>query len=289
MTRTHFPENRYLIANRRPFAVALLAVSGALAAHTAAAFECLVEPTQQVEIRSPIVGTLEQVTVRRGDRVKKGQVLVALESRAERASADLAKYKATLQGPVQEATAKLDYAKRKAERRRQMQKENLMSTQDAEDAEGDMKIAEAELLVARENKEIARLESEEQNGLLGRRTILSPFDGVVADQLLYPGEVVDPNDPKKPILKLVQIDPLRVHVILPRAVFGKIRKGMTGEVTPEAPAQGAVKGTVRIVDAVVDAASGTFGAFLEVPNPKLEIPAGLRCTAKFAGISEKGT
>jgi RND family efflux transporter MFP subunit len=246
-----------------------------------------VEPTQHVEIRSPIVGTLEAITVHRGDRVKKGQVIVTLESRAERASAELAKYKANLQGPIQAATAKLEYAKRKAERRQQMKKENLMSGQDAEDAEGEMKTAEAELLVARENKEVARLESEEQNGLLSRRTILSPFDGVVADQLLYPGEVVDPNDPKKPILKLVQIDPLRVHVILPRAVFGKIRKGMTGEVKPEAPAAGPVKGTVRIVDAVVDAASGTFGAFLEVPNPKLEIPAGLRCTASFAGVSEK--
>ncbi len=276
-----------MIAHRRPFARVLLAACGALVAHSACAFECLVEPMQHVEIRSPIIGTLEDITVHRGDRVKKGQVIVTLESRAERASADLAKYKSNLQGPTQAATAKLEYAKRKAERRHQMQKENLMSMQDSEDAEGDMKTAEAELLVARENKEVARLESEEQNGLLSRRTILSPFDGVVADQLLYPGEVVDPNDPKKPILKLVQIDPLRVHVILPRAVFGKIRKGMTGEITPEAPATASVKGTVRIVDAVVDAASGTFGAFLEVPNPKLEVPAGLRCTASFAGVSEK--
>jgi RND family efflux transporter MFP subunit len=252
----------------------------------AAAFECLVEPTQQVEIRSPVVGTLELLPVRRGDRVKKGQVIVTLESRAERAAAELARFKSTMEGPTQEATARLEYAKRKSERRRQMQKENLMSTQDADDAEGDMKTAAAALLAAQENKEVARLESEEQKAILSRRTIVSPFDGVVADQLLYEGEVVDPND-TKPILKLMQIDPLRVHVILPRAAFGKIRKGMTGSITPEAPATGALKGTVRIVDAVVDAASGTFGAFLEVPNPKLEIPAGLRCTASFVGVSEK--
>jgi RND family efflux transporter MFP subunit len=262
-------------------ALAYVGLSG-----SAMAFECLIEPTQQVEIRSPVIGTLELVAVRRGDRVKKGQVIVALESRAERAAAELARYKATLAGPTQEAAARLEYAKRKSERRRQMQKENLMSTQDADDAEGDMKTAEASMLVAQENREVARLESEEQKAILSRRTILSPFDGVVADQTLYEGEVVDPND-TKPILKLVQIDPLRVHVILPRAAFGKVKKGMTGSVTPEAPASGALKGTVRIVDAVVDGASGTFRAFLEVPNPKLEIPAGLRCTASFVGVSEK--
>jgi RND family efflux transporter MFP subunit len=262
------------------------ALAGVGLSGSAMAFECLIEPTQQVEIRSPVIGTLELVAVRRGDRVKKGQVIVALESRAERAAAELARYKATLVGPTQEAAARLEYAKRKSERRRQMQKENLMSTQDADDAEGDMKTAEASMLVAQENREVARLESEEQKAILSRRTIVSPFDGVVADQTLYEGEVVDPND-TKPILKLVQIDPLRVHVILPRAAFGKVKKGMTGNVTPEAPASSALKGTVRIVDAVVDGASGTFGAFLEVPNPKLEIPAGLRCTASFVGVSEK--
>ena len=131
---THgFFRSHRLIAYRRQFARALLAVCGALTAHGASAFECLVEPMQHVEIRSPIVGTLEEITVHRGDRVKKGQVIVTLESRAERASAELARYKASLQGPIQEATAKLEYAKRKAGRRNEMQKANLMSTQDAEE------------------------------------------------------------------------------------------------------------------------------------------------------------
>lgn len=255
-------------------------------AHCLAAesFECLIEPTQYVEIRSPVVGTLEQVTVKRGDRVKKGQVIVMLESGAERASSDLARFKSEMQGPTKAAATKLEYSKRKAERRRQMHDEKLMSAQDADDAEGDMKSAEAELQVAQENREVAKLEWQEQKELLNRRTIASPFDGVVADQLLYPGEVVDPNDPKKPILKLAQIDPLRVHVVLPRTLFGKIRKGMTAEVRPEAPLDTTVKGTVKVLDAIIDAASGTFGVFLEVRNPKLEIPAGLRCRAVFPEI-----
>ena len=255
--------------------------------HAAANYECLIEPTQYVEIRSSVIGTLEQVLVRRGDRVKKDQVIVTIESRAERASAELARFKSDMQGPTQAAAAKLEYSKRKADRRRQMHAENLMSAQDADDAEGEMKTAAAELLVAQENKEVAKLELEEQSGLLSRRTIASPFDGIVADQLLYPGEIVDPNDPKKPILKLAQIDPLRVHVVLPRTVFGKIRKGMTGEISPEAPVGGTVKGTIRMVDAIVDAASGTFGAFLDVPNPRMDIPAGLRCTASFPGVAQK--
>jgi multidrug efflux pump subunit AcrA (membrane-fusion protein) len=105
------------------------------------------------------------------------------------------------------------------------------------------------------------------------------------------GEVVEPSDPSKPILKLEQIDPLRVHVILSRTAFGLIRPGMTATVYPEAPIGRTLSGRVTMVDAVVDGASGTFSAYIELRNPKHRIPAGIRCKATFArpdGTSEEG-
>ena len=38
---------------------------------------------------------------------------------------------------------------------------------------------------------------------------------------------------------------------------------------------------VTVVDRVVDAASGTFGVRLELPNHALKLPAGLKCTVGF--------
>jgi hypothetical protein len=38
---------------------------------------------------------------------------------------------------------------------------------------------------------------------------------------------------------------------------------------------------VSVVDRVIDAASGTFGVRLELPNPNYELPAGLRCRVRF--------
>ena len=38
---------------------------------------------------------------------------------------------------------------------------------------------------------------------------------------------------------------------------------------------------VTIVDRVVDAASGTFGVRLELPNPDRDIPVGLQCQVRF--------
>jgi RND family efflux transporter MFP subunit len=250
-------------------------------ATAAAAFDCMIEPTQTIEVRSAVGGLIESITVRRGDRVKKGQVLVTLESSAEKAAAEAARFRAQMEGPEQVAQTKLAYAKKKYSRRRDMAAERLMSGQDRDDAEGDMKSAEAELVLARENRDVAALDATQQESLLSRRTIRAPFSGVVADQLLYPGEVIEPSDPKKPILKLAQLNPLRVHVILPRTAFGSVKPGMRAEVTPELPSIRHVEGTVRIADSLIDAASGTFAVFLEVPNPELDVPAGLKCRASF--------
>lgn len=40
---------------------------------------------------------------------------------------------------------------------------------------------------------------------------------------------------------------------------------------------------VTVVDRVVDAASGTFGVRLALPNPGHRIPAGLKCKVRLPG------
>jgi RND family efflux transporter MFP subunit len=275
-----------MILTRFAPACAVLVLSGTALARQPS-YECLIEPLQTVALRSTVPGSIETIQAHRGESIRKGAVLVTLESSAERATLDLAHYKAEMTGAIVAAQTKHDYAERKFIRRRDMNAEKLMSTQDKEEAEGDMKSAEADLQVARENHEVARLEYEEQKALLLRRTLRSPFDGVVADQLQYEGEVVEPSDPTKPILKLEKIDPLRVHVILPRTVFGQIKLGMTGTVAPEAPMGNEVTGVVTVLDSVVDGASGTFSAYLDLPNPKHRIPAGIRCQASFAAAAKE--
>lgn len=265
---------------------ALSAIVGAQFVETAHAtgIDCLIESNQLVELASPVSGLLDKVTVKRGDVVRRGQVLAQLESRAEQASTELARYKSEQLGPTRMAESKLEFSKRKYSRRKDMAAEKLMSPQERDDAEAEYSLAEAELQVARDNKHLARLEYQQQGALLALRTIRSPFDGVVVDQLAYPGEVVELGASRKAILKVAQLDPLRVHVILPKEIFGKLTAGMLVEVTPETHGRGRYAAKVRSIDKVIDAASGTFVVFLDLPNPKLEIPAGSKCRTVFPGI-----
>ncbi|MDB5857064.1 MAG: hypothetical protein JWQ76_753 [Ramlibacter sp.] len=246
-----------------------------------AGHDCLIEPAQTVEVGSPGTGLLERVLVRRGDRVAQGQVVAVLESRAEAAATELARLKSEARGPQQAARDKMDFAQRKFQRRSEMAAQKLGSVQDRDDAEAELAQARAELLLAQEAVLQAKQEYQQQSSMLNLRTVRSPFAGVVVDQMLFPGEIVDGSGNKRSIVKLAQLDPLRVRVIVPLKLFGSVKPGVRVEITPELGAQGPQSATVRAVDKLVDAASGTFTVIAEMPNRQLDVPAGVRCKARF--------
>ena len=70
---------------RMLFAGAVMLVASAA---DAASFECLIQPNQVIDVRSRAEGLIAKVYVQRGEPVKANQVLVELESSAERSALD---------------------------------------------------------------------------------------------------------------------------------------------------------------------------------------------------------
>jgi RND family efflux transporter MFP subunit len=243
-------------------------------------YDCLIEPYASVDLGTAVTGIVDKVLVKRGDRVSRGQVLVHLESSAETAAAELAKFKSLAQGGVKSAQSKVEFAQKKFERRKEMAAEKLIAAQERDDAEAELRLAEAELVSVREARDQAAIEYKQQSSLLALRSIRSPVDGVVVDQVVSSGEIAEAGG-KKPLLKLAQLDPLRVRVMLPMAMFGKIRAGTPVELSPENAPNVRLKAIVRQTDKVLDAASGTHVILLDLPNRVLDIPSGVKCKAKI--------
>ncbi len=262
------------------FLVVLPSVSAGRETH-----DCMIEPWRIVNLASPVTARIDKVLVNRGDRVSRDQVVVLLDANAERAAADLSKFKSGQTGPIALAESKVEFSQRKLVRKREMSADNLIPTQEVDDAEAEYKAAASELQMAKDNREIAALEHRQQSALLALRTLKSPLNGVVVEQNSFPGEVVEPGSERKAVLRLAQLDPLRVNLILPKELFGSLRAGDILEVIPEIPANHKYSGKIRTTDKLINAASGTFVVYLEIPNPKLEIPAGVACKAVVHGPS----
>ena len=254
------------------------------AAGNAAGFECLIEAAQVVEIRSAVDGVIAAVHVQRGDAVRKGQVMVELSSAAERLAVDAARYRSTMNGQISSARNRVEYATKKLARATDLHEQNFTSAQARDEAEAERKLAESELLAAIENSELAKIDYRRAVEQLALRTMTSPFNGVVVDRMLNPGDLAEPGSGRKPVLKVAQIDPLRVDIVLPGSAFGQLKPGMKAVVVPQGSPQ-RYTASVKLVDKLIDAASSTFVARLELANPHHAIPGGVRCTAEIDGVA----
>lgn len=243
--------------------------------------ECMVEPMQTVVVSAPTPAVVASVFVDRGDSVKKQQVIALLESSVERASVAAARERAESVAELRAAEARVALERSLSERTEELLKEGVVASTEKEKRESARLVAEAELKRARENQAQAHLELEQALAFLELRTIRSPLDGVVVRRILHPGEYADPLQ----LMELAQIDPLRVELFAPVSMLGKIHTGMQGIISFEDPIRDERIAKVVVVDPVVDAASGTFGVRLILPNPERTLPAGIKCRARFSSES----
>ncbi len=240
-------------------------------------FDGLIEPRMVVKVGSGVYGIIDTVTVDRGDMVKAGQVVATLQSGVERATMELARTRAEMEATIKGKKEELEFAIRKLNRLKDLYERKAIPFNEWDDAETKKILAELQLAEALENKKLAEMELKRATEVVNRMIVKSPLAGVVVERFLSPGEYIE----NQAILKLAQIDPLYVEIIMPVKTLGSIKIGMNGLVKPEAPFGGMYTAKVIVVDRVVDAASGTFGVRLELPNPEYRLPPGLKCKVAF--------
>ncbi len=117
---------------------------------------------REVKIFNQAEGRINEVTVRQGDSVKAGQVLIRLDDTLLRAQWD-------------KASASLRQAKRDSQRLRKLKKKQLIS--------------EEIYLKSETVYEVAKAEERLLSARLGYMTIKAPFPGKVAERKIEPGDV----------------------------------------------------------------------------------------------------
>lgn len=239
--------------------------------------DCVMEPSEVVDVGSAVPGLVETIHADRSDLVKKGEVVVKMESSVEWAAMQQAKVRAGLDTSIKlrEETANFGHLTQK--RNQALFKKSAISIQDMDQLKTETRIAELQVKQEKENKRIAELEYQRAKSIFAQRSIRSPVNGVIMDRFKAPGEFV--ND--EPVLRVAQLDPLHIEVIVPVEFLGQVTTGMQAEVTSVVPGADTHVATVERVDLVADAASGTYGVRLNLANPDYSIPAGMRCNLSF--------
>lgn len=230
-------------------------------------------------VSAQVVGRIQQVLVREGDRVRAGQTLAVLDDAAQRASADQAQ--AGVEAAEQEQVAAQTDAKLAAStlaRYRQLEAERSVSPQEMDEVAQRAAAASARLEAVRSQTDAARAQETGARAMLGYTRLVAPFAGVVTARMVDPGTLASPG---VPLLQVDQAGRLQLQATVDESTIATVRKGMKVQVTIDGVSSADIVGTVAEIDPAADPSSHSFTVKIDLPSSR-QLRAGMYGTAAFA-------
>ena len=254
----------------------------ASAATRAQAIEGLAEPVRQVEVASPESGTIEKVVVRQGQKVKKGDALVQMDSEILLPALQLAKAKSEIRAKLDAAKIEVQVKQRRLENLARLGKENS-SSEEMIRATADVELAQTQVMAAEEEIRQNLLEVKRIEVQLERRTIRSPIDGIITRIHHFNGEYITNSEPY--VATVVDLSQLRLVFFVPSLEAEQLSQTTSAEVRLERPRE-IVATTVDFVSPVTSADSGTVRVELLLDNKAGNYRSGLRCSLSGTSIDD---
>ena len=206
-----------------------------------------VQPERRADLRAEVQAVVLQVVRENGDAVKKGDVLVKLDTIAIRDTL------ASAEAAQRAAEQALDQAQRQLDRMKTLRGSGMASAQALDDAEGRRNAAQSDVEAAKARVVLARQQ-------LQRTEVRAPFDGIVSDRKVSAGDTAQVG---KELLKVIDPTSMRFEGLVSADQIGAVKAGQpvsfrvngygdqvfTGKVRRVNPAANA---TTRQVEVLVD-------------------------------------
>ncbi|MCC7204373.1 MAG: efflux RND transporter periplasmic adaptor subunit [Phycisphaeraceae bacterium] len=277
---------------RRAIATVLLAVTLTLLPGQTTAplenqrLEGLALPVKQVTLSAPMPGIVADLRVDEGDRVEQDQVLAVMDDRVQKVTVEGTRLQAESTAEIRKAELARDEAQIMLERLEEAHANDAASDWEVRRLQVQRDQAEAELVAAREAKDIAqvRLRLEEQR--LSLYYIRAPFSGVIIRRIVEPGVTATTETQ---ILSMAQLDELESPIFLPVEIYGQLKQGWTYELMALAPVNRTIRARLKLIDPVIDPASKAFRCVFEIENADLSLPAGFTVRLVWPQTPTPGT
>ena len=216
-----------------------------------------VKSRRRATLSPEVGGRVALLAVRKGDHVRKGDVLVRIADADVRAQLELAERSlAVARATETEACRSAEQARRELERSRRLARDEVLSVDLLEKAETAAGTSAAACEAARAGIGQAAASVDVARVALGKTVLKAPFDGVVAEISTEEGEWVTPSPPGLPIPPVLELfDPGDNYVSAPldEVDVGRVKTGATVRVTFDAYPGRSFPGRVtRVADYVVD-------------------------------------
>ena len=197
-----------------------------------------IKARRRARVSPEVGGRVAEVLVRKGDRVRAGDLLVRIDGTQVKAQvANAGRAVEAGQESEKEACLAADLAGRDLSRAEALAREEIVSAELLDQARSRRDVSRAACDAARAR--VRQLESQLQvaQAELGKTVVRAPFDGVVAEMDTELGEWVTPSPPGIPmpaLLDLIDTESIYVSAPLDEVDRGKISVGQPCRITMDA-------------------------------------------------------
>lgn len=218
-----------------------------------------VEPIRRVEVKSKASGEILDLHVDIGDDVRRGTLLAEIEPRDVRNAYDQAV------ADLDVAVTRRDITQSQLERSQELHESGVITDQELENARLEYANAEATLIRARANKELAELRMEDV-------TIQAPLAGTILEKNVEEGVVIQSASQNvsggTTLYVMASLEEMQVRTMVDETDMGQIRPDMTADVTVEAYPDRLFQGTVEKIEpqAVVQQNVTMFPVIVRLDN-----------------------
>jgi RND family efflux transporter MFP subunit len=232
-----------------------------------------------VEAVPKVSGRLDEVAVRLGDRVRKGQTLAKIEDGeiAEQVKQAQAAYDVAA-ATIRQREASLRLAQTNLQRSQNLYERQLIPKQTFDDNDATYQAAVAQLDLAKAQFSQAQARLDELKINLANTVIMSPVSGFVGKRALDPGAWVTPNSS---FLSVVDITTVRLVANIIEKDLRRISQGERADVVVDAYPGETFEGHIAHVAPVLDPSTRTAEIEVEIPNPQFRLKPGMYANVSF--------
>ena len=228
---------------------------------------------QTVSVVPKTAGRLQEITVKLGDRVNRGQRIAKIEDeeileQVRQADAAFEVAKAT----IRQREADLSLAKTNVERSRNLFQRQLLPQQTLDDAEAKYQSAQAALDLARAQNNQSQSRLDELRITLQNTIITSPVNGFVSRRSVDPGAFVSAN---APVVEVVDITRVRLVANIVEKDLKQIAVADMARVEVDAFPGEDFMGRIARVSPVLDPSTRTAPIEVEISNPQYRLKPGM--------------
>jgi HlyD family secretion protein len=240
-----------------------------------------------VAVAPRTAGRLQDVFVRLGDRVTRGQRMAKIEDfeiveQVKQAEAAQEVAAAT----IRQREADLQLALTNVERSRNLFQRQLLPKQTLDDNEARYQAAVAQIDLAKAQSTQSKARLDELRINLSNTVIVSPVNGFVAKRAVDPGAFVSQN---APIVDVVDISSVRLVVNVVERDLKELRAGATAKVEVDAFPGEMFQGRIARVAPVLDPATRTAPIEIEIPNADFRLKPGMYARVGITTDNRKET